>query len=129
MPTAVVVYDPDGILPSSFARDTGRAEDVAIVEMAADAHRLARDAAVMVLVAGRNRSAALGFLAMSAGPRTLQLVLFASDVRHHRRAVVRASRHRAVVLVGQTPDRLSACIRELLETRSATSAADRGSLR
>jgi hypothetical protein len=114
MPAAVVVYDPDGILPPSFASDAGLRDVIARVEQPADANRLARDAAVVVLVAGRDSSAMLGFLASSGGRRTPRLVLFASNARHHRRVVIRAVRHEAIALIGQSPAALAECIRELV---------------
>lgn len=111
---AVVVYDPDGVLPSSFASDTGLGAAASIVETPSDAHRLGRDARVMVLVAGQDSSAALGLLASSGARCTTRLVLFATDARHHRRLLIRAVRHDALVLVAQPVARLRACIRDLL---------------
>ena len=125
---AAVVYDPDGVLPSSFVADIGLGPSVVLVEVAADAHRLARDANVLVLVAGRDNSAVLGFLALSSGRRWLRLVLLASDARHHRRVLIRAMRHQVRVLIGEAPDALADCIRDLLMNRPISSGMERDDL-
>ena len=122
---AAVVYDPDGVLPSSFASDTGLRDAVVRVESASDACRLGRDALVLVLVAGRDNSGAYGLLALFRGRRMPRLVLFTSEARHHRRLLIRAGRHDAIVLVAQSPATLTECVRGLLLHPPVVGAAHR----
>jgi AraC-like DNA-binding protein len=114
MPSRVVVYDPDGALPASFASDAGLGDVVVQLDRATDAQRIGREATVLVLVAGSDTSAGIGFLASSSEQDNARLVLFTPDARRHRRLVIRAARHGAVVLIGQTPSELAACLRELI---------------
>ena len=123
MPATVVVYDPDGILPSTFAYATGLGDAVHVVR-APEAHRLAEHATVVVLVAGRDNAAGLGFLASLGELRDRLLVLAATDARRHRRLVIRAIRRGATVLIDQPPDALVACVRNLLMPRGADPSGD-----
>jgi AraC-like DNA-binding protein len=114
MPTRVVVYDPDGLLPVSFASDAALGDGIVHLDQAADVHRIGRVATVHVLVPGRDTSAAVGFLASSREECNGDLVLFAADARRHRRLIIRAARHGATLLIGQTPSMLAACLRDLI---------------
>lgn len=113
MQPAVLVYDPDGMLPSTFAYDAGLG-DAVLVARAQDAHRLAEHATVVVLVAGNDNAAGLGLLASLGELRDRLLVLFATGARRHRRLVIRAIRRGATVLIDQTPDALVACVGSLV---------------
>lgn len=124
MPATVVVYDPDGILPSTFVYATGLGDAAVQVARAPEAHRLAEHATVVVLVAGRDNAAGLGFLASLGELRNRILVLAATDARRHRRLVIRAIRRGATVLIDQPPDALVACLRGLLMPRGAESPTD-----
>src|SRR6476661_6557219 len=117
MPSTVVVYDPDGMLPSTFAYATGLGDAVHVAR-APEAHRLAEHATVVVLVAGRDNAAGLGFLASLGELQSRMLVLVAMDARRHRRLVIRAIRRGATVLIDQPPDALVACVRSLLASRA-----------
>ena len=123
MPPFALVFDPDGILTSTFAHATGL-DDATHVSRAPEAHRLSELAAVVVLVAGNDNAPGLGFLASLGELRGRLLVLAAADARRHRRLVIRAIRRGATVLIDQPPDALVACIRNLLGSRSADPSGD-----
>jgi len=93
------------------------------VARAPEAHRLAEHATVVVLVAGRDNAAGLGFLASLGELQSRMLVLVAMDARRHRRLVIRAIRRGATVLIDQPPDALVACVRSLLASRAADPSA------
>jgi hypothetical protein len=118
MAVRVVVYDPDDALPSSFERDAGLdaafGDTIVQLDRATDAHCIGRDAAVLVLVAGHDRSAVVGCLASAGERRHARLVLVVADARRDRGLVIRAARRGAIVLIGQTPSALAACLRDLL---------------
>lgn len=124
MPASVVVYDPDGMLPSTFAYATGLGDATVQVVRGPDAHRLAEHARVIVLVAGRDNAAGLGFLASLGELKERLLVLLATDARRHRRVVIRAIRRGATVLIDQPPDALAAHVRGLVMPRAADPSAD-----
>jgi hypothetical protein len=115
MVAKVVVYDPDGVLSSSFASDAGLGDVLTRITRVSEAQRLSRDAAVLVLVAGRAIAASLGFLAAVGDARHGALVLVASDARRQRRVIIRAARHGAVLMIGQPPSVIGARLRELLD--------------
>jgi hypothetical protein len=114
MPATVVVFDPEGTLPSSFAADATSTRVVVRVESAAKAHRLARRAAIVVIVTGRDAATALGFLASVMDRRGARLVLFASNASHDRRVILHALRRGAMVLLEQPPSVLAECVRALV---------------
>lgn len=125
MPATVVVYDPDGNLPSTFVYATGLGDAAVQVARAPEVHRLAEHATVVVLVAGHDNAAGLGFLASLGELRHRLLILAATDARRDRRLVIRAIRRGATVLIDQHPDALVAYLRGLLMPRGADPSTDR----
>jgi hypothetical protein len=102
------------MLPPSFEHEIGA--DVSLIRVAriSEAQQLGRDAAVLVLVAGHDNAAGLGFLAATCELRDARLVLVASDARHQRRVLLRAVRRGAVLLIEQPPSALVSCLGDLL---------------
>jgi len=114
MTATVVVFDPDGLLPSSVEREIGADVSLIRVTRSSEAQRLGPDAAVLVLVAGHDNATGLGFLAATGDLRDAKLVLVASDARGQRRVLIRAVRRGAVLLIEQPPSALMSCLGDLL---------------
>ena len=123
MPARVVLFDPDGTLPSSFASDAGLDDEIVQLDRAADVQRIGREASALVLAPGHDGSTAMGFLA-SSSELSAPLVLYAASAPRHRRVVIRAARRGATILIGQTPSVLSACLRDLLVPRPVPTDAE-----
>lgn len=113
MPVRVVAYDPDGVLSPTFASDEGLGDEFMRVDDLADAHRCAGRAQVLVIVGGRDRAGAVGLLTSFGGAGEQVVVLFLTDARRQRRLVLNGGRRGAIMLIGQAPDALGACLREL----------------
>ena len=114
MLAAVVVFDPDGTLPPSFAADAAFDRAMVTVDRAEQARRLARRATVVVVVSGRDVATALGFLASVVERRGARLVLFAADADRHRHVILHALRRGAIVLVERPLSVLGESVRDLM---------------
>jgi hypothetical protein len=112
MAITMVVFDPDGMLPPSVEREIGA--DVVLIRLTriSEVLQLGHEAAVLVLVAGHDDAAGLGFLAATGELRGTRLVLVASDARRQRRVLIRAVRRSAVLVIEQPPSALVSCLRD-----------------
>lgn len=117
MPARIVLYDPDNVLPPSFMSDGGLDNAIVRVVRGGKAPRLDQQIDIVVLVAGRNTAAAVAFIASSGEQPGVHLVLYTTDTRSHRRVVIRAARHAATLVLGQSPAALAACLHDLIGPR------------
>ena len=114
MRASAVVYDPERMLPPTFVRDEGLGGYVVVLDDLAGAHRLGRRAKALVIVGGRDESGAMGLLTSAPDSRAHTILLFLADARHQRHVMLRGARRGALVLIGQPPVVLGACLRVLV---------------
>jgi hypothetical protein len=111
---AVMVFDPECALPTSFVADASIPCAVMRVDRADKARRLARHATVVVIVATEDSATTLGFLASVLQLRDASLVVFVPDAFRHHRVILHALRRGAIVLLQQPPSVLIECVGDLI---------------
>jgi chemotaxis response regulator CheB len=116
MLATLVVFDPESALSTAFVADTSIPCAVTRVDRADDARRLARHAAVVVIVATEDVATTLGFLASVVQRRDARLVVFAADAVRQHHVILHALRRGAIVLIQQLPSVLVGCVRDLIES-------------
>jgi hypothetical protein len=111
---AVVVFDPECALPTSFVADASIPCAVLRVDRAYKARRLARHASVVVIVATEDAATTLGFLAAVIQRRHARLVVVAASAVRQHHVILHALRRGAIVLIEQEPPVLVECVRDLI---------------